>query len=87
MDVLCQFQADVLGVTVRRPANTETTALGAASLAGIAEGVWGSPEHAAGAWREAAAFAPRPLPRADQRRAQWHRGVDRARAWADPTSP
>ena len=43
MDVLCQFQADVLDVTVRRPVATETTALGAAYLAGIAEGVWASP--------------------------------------------
>ena len=63
MDVLCQFQADVLGVTVRRPANPETTVLGAASLAGIAEGVWASPAEAAAAWREEAAFLPAPLPR------------------------
>jgi glycerol kinase len=84
MDVLCQFQADVLGVTVRRPVATETTALGAASLAGIAEGVWASPTDAASAWREDAAFLPAPLPRADERRAAWRRGVDRARNWADP---
>jgi glycerol kinase len=83
MDVLCQFQADVLGVTVRRPVATETTALGAASLAGIAEGVWASPAEAASAWREDAAFLPAPLPRADERRADWRRGVDRARNWAD----
>src|SRR5436190_6035871 len=43
MDVLCQFQADVLGVAVRRPAMTETTVLGPAYLAGIAEDVWASP--------------------------------------------
>ena len=43
MDLLCQFQADVLGVPVRRPAVQETTALGAAYLAGLAEGVWASP--------------------------------------------
>jgi glycerol kinase len=84
MDVLCQFQADVLGVTVRRPVATETTVLGAASLAGIAEGVWASPAEAAAAWREDAAFLPAPLPRAHERRADWRRGVDRARNWADP---
>jgi glycerol kinase len=84
MDVLCQFQADVLEVTVRRPVATETTALGAASLAGIAEGVWASPAEAASAWREDAAFLPAPLPRADERRADWRRGVDRARNWVDP---
>ena len=47
MDLLCQLQADLLGVTVRRPAVQETTALGAAYLAGIAEGVWASPAEAA----------------------------------------
>ena len=43
MDLLCQFQADLLGVPVRRAAIQETTALGAAFLAGLAEGVWDSP--------------------------------------------
>jgi glycerol kinase len=83
MDVLCQFQADVLGVTVRRPVARETTALGAALLAGIAEGVWSSPAEAASAWQEDAAFLPGPLPDRDRRRAEWHRGVDRARHWVD----
>jgi glycerol kinase len=81
MDVLCQFQADVLGVTVRRPVVRETTALGAAMLAGIAEGVWASTDDAARAWQEDAAFAPHPLPGFDARRAQWRRAVDRARDW------
>ena len=83
MDLLCQFQADVLGVPVRRPADPETTVLGAASLAGIAEGVWDSPADAAAAWQEEAAFEPRPLPHADARRAQWRKAVDRSRAWAE----
>jgi glycerol kinase len=87
MDLLCQFQADVLGVTVRRPVVTETTVLGAAYLAGIAAGVWGSPAELASAWREEAAFEPVPLPRAEQRRAEWHRAVDRSRAWIDPDVP
>jgi glycerol kinase len=85
MDVLCQFQADVLGVPVRRPANLETTVLGAASLAGIAEGVWPSPAEAAAAWHEDAAFSPQPLPHAARRRADWRKALDRSRAWADPT--
>jgi glycerol kinase len=83
MDVLCQFQADVLGVTVRRPAVQETTVLGAAYLAGLAAGVWSSPDEAAAAWHEEAAFAPRPFPDVAARRAQWHRGVERSRNWAD----
>jgi glycerol kinase len=84
MDVLCQFQADVLGVTVRRPVVTETTVLGAAYLAGIAEGVWETPADLATAWHEDAAFDPAPLPRAAQRRGDWRRAVERTRGWADP---
>jgi glycerol kinase len=83
MDVLCQFQADLLGVTVRRPAVQETTVLGAAYLAGLAAGVWSSPDEAAAAWHEEAAFVPRPFPDLPARRAQWHRGVERSRNWAD----
>jgi glycerol kinase len=84
MDLLCQLQADVLGVPVRRPANAETTVLGAASLAGIAEGVWATPAEAAAAWREEAAFTPQPLLDGDRRRAQWRKAVERSMAWADP---
>jgi glycerol kinase len=82
MDVLCQFQADVLGVTVRRPVVRETTALGAALLAGLAVGVWASTEEAARAWQEDESFAPRAVPRYDARRELWRRAVDRARDWA-----
>jgi glycerol kinase len=87
MDVLCQMQADVLGVTVRRPEIPETTALGAAYLAGIAEGVWSSPADAAGAWRADASFTP--SMDADvlaAGRAQWTRAVERARGWARDTT-
>ncbi|MFM7060706.1 MAG: glycerol kinase GlpK [Actinomycetes bacterium] len=82
MDLLCQFQADLLGVTVRRPAEQGTTALGAAYLAGIAEGVWGSPAEAAAAWREERAF--RPSMDAEEvtgRLATWARAVERSRDW------
>jgi glycerol kinase len=83
MDVLCQFQADVLGVTVRRAAIQETTALGAAFLAGIAEGVWASPDEVNARWSADAAFAPTMTD--DERagrRAAWRRAVERSRGWS-----
>jgi glycerol kinase len=84
MDVLCQFQADVLGVPVRRPTVKETTALGAAYLAGLAEGVWASPSEAAASWVEESVFEPS-MPADDVARKQdeWHRAVERARGWAN----
>ncbi len=84
MDLLLQLQADQLGVTVRRPVDQETTALGAAYLAGLAEGVWGSLDEIAAAWQEDAEFRPaddRTL--ADAGYQTWLRGVERSRAWAD----
>jgi glycerol kinase len=83
MRLLCQLQADVLGVPVRRPAIQETTALGAAYLAGLAEGVWASPAEAAGAWTEEASFSPSmPAELVDAGLATWHRAVERSRGWA-----
>ena len=58
MDGLCQFQADILGVPVRRAAIQETTALGAAFLAGVAEGVWASAEDVNARWSADASFEP-----------------------------
>jgi len=85
MDLLCQFQADVLGATVRRPTVRETTALGAAYLAGIAEGVWASPSDAAASWQEDAAFTPTMDAGEVERRAvEWGRGVERSLGWARP---
>jgi glycerol kinase len=83
MDILCQFQADVLGVTVRRAAIQETTALGAAFLAGIAEGVWASPAEVNARWSADASFAPamQPNERAS-RSAAWQRAVERSRDWS-----
>jgi glycerol kinase len=82
MDVLCQFQADVLGVTVRRAAIQETTALGAAFLAGVAEGVWSSPEEVNAQWTADASFAPAMsgAERADRLQV-WRRAVERSRDW------
>jgi glycerol kinase len=79
---LMQFQADVLGVPVSVPEISETTALGAAYLAGIATGVWG-PDEVVRRWREAARYEP--AMSADEREsllAGWGRAVERARGWA-----
>lgn len=83
MDLLCRFQADQLGVRVQRPIDHETTALGAAYLAGLAEGVWASVEEVGRQWGLEADFEPaadRTI--ADDLHAQWLRAVDRSRNWA-----
>ena len=73
---LCQFLADILGVTVERPQNLETTALGAAFLAGLATGVWSNLEELAGIWRRRDKFEPS---MAEKRRndllAGWRRAI------------
>jgi glycerol kinase len=79
---LMQFQADVLGVPVVVPEIAETTALGAAYLAGIASARW-SAEQVAEMWREADRYEPRM--RSDEREgllAEWHRALERSRGWA-----
>jgi glycerol kinase len=82
-DWLMEFQADVLGIPVRRPAMVETTALGAAGLAGLATGVWEDGTEFLGALGEASVFSPR-LSKADREPllAGWRRAVGSARAWA-----
>jgi glycerol kinase len=83
MDVLLQFQADQLQVAVARPVNQETTALGAAYLAGLAEGVWSSLDDVTEAWQLDAQFEPQATTEeADARHHQWRRAVERARGWA-----
>jgi len=85
MDLLCQLQADVLRVPVRRPVVQETTALGAAYLAGLAEGTWSGTDEIAGYWHEEAAFRPESdTSDVDARYEQWRRGVERSRGWALP---
>ncbi len=82
MNLLCQLQADQLGVTVQRPVDQETTALGAAFLAGLAEGVWESTDDIAAAWTLDAQFEPAPdRTAADALHAQWLRAVERSRSW------
>jgi glycerol kinase len=83
MDLLLQLQADQIAVPVRRPRDQETTALGAAYLAGLAEGVWPSLEAIAERWQldvEVAPAADRGL--ADGSHAEWLRAVERSRGWA-----
>jgi glycerol kinase len=80
-DLLLQLQADQLGVPVSRPRATETTALGAAFLAGLAEGVWSTVDDIAAAWRLDREFTPeQPAEAADSAHAQWLRAVERSRA-------
>ena len=82
-DLLMQFQADLLGVPVVRPAVTETTALGAAYLAGLAVGFWSSPQEIARQWRVDRRFEPS-VPQSDvaRRKERWREAVTRSRGWA-----
>jgi glycerol kinase len=83
MDLLLQLQADQLQVPVSRPVVQETTAVGAAYLAGLAEGVWPSLDELAKYWQLDVEVAPAADPAAaDARYATWQRAVERARAWA-----
>ena len=86
-DFLCQFQADILGIPVERPVTTESTALGAAYLAGLATGFWKDEEELAAQRKIARTFEPA---MADSLRAGlyegWLRAVDRSRDWANPVS-
>jgi glycerol kinase len=83
MNLLMQMQADQLGVAVRRPKDQETTALGAAFLAGLAEGVWPSLDAIASTWQLDAEFHPVAARSAgDEAHGTWLRAVERARAWA-----
>jgi len=77
-----QLQADLLGVPVQRPAVTETTALGAAYLAGLAVGYWSGLEEITTQWRADAEFTPAmTAERRDVLYAGWQRAVERARGW------
>jgi len=86
MDLLLQMQADVLGVGVSRPQVRETTALGAAYLAGLAEGVWASLDDVEANWQLDAAMEPAPPgdPATEGLQAgyrQWLRAIERTRNW------
>jgi glycerol kinase len=81
-DLLMQFQADILGVPVVRPLVTETTALGAAYLAGLATGFWASPTYLIAKREGDVRFEPQmSATERAERRARWQKAVDRAKAW------
>jgi glycerol kinase len=82
-DLMMQFQADVLGVPVVRPRVTETTALGAAYLAGLAVGFWASPDELRAQRQDDVRFEPKMgAAERDERRARWARAVERAKGWS-----
>jgi glycerol kinase len=86
-DLLMQFQADLLGVPVIRPKVTETTALGAAYLAGLALQFWSSREEIAAQWQAERRFEPAmAAERRDELVSRWARAVEHAKSWAAPAS-
>ena len=82
-DLLLQFQADLLGVPVVRPRMLETTALGAAYLAGLAVGFWRDTSDIARNWQVGRRFEPAmSRERAKELTAGWNKAVARAKGWA-----
>jgi glycerol kinase len=82
-NLLMQFQADLLGVPVVRPKVSETTALGAAYLAGLATGYWKNADDVRSNWQVDRRFEPMmPRARASELRGSWDKAVARAKAWA-----
>ncbi len=81
---LMQFQSDILGVPVDVPAITETTALGAAYLAGLATGFWSGRDEIDAKWKRASSYAPS-MPEDERTRlhGRWQRAVERAKSWAE----
>jgi glycerol kinase len=79
---LMQFQADLLQIPVVRPAVTETTALGAAYLAGLAVGYWKGIDGIARQWQVGKMFEPKmPRSQVDELRSRWNAALVRARDW------
>jgi glycerol kinase len=81
-NLMMQFQADLLGVPVVRPRVTETTALGAAYLAGLAAGFWAGPEELRAKRKDDVRFEPEIGPEErGERRARWQKAVERSKSW------
>ena len=82
--LLLQFQADIMGGRILRPEIRETTALGAALLAGIATGVWAGIDEVKAKWKCDREFTPQ---MGEEKREAllrgWHKAVERARLWAE----
>jgi glycerol kinase len=82
-DFLCQFQADILGIPVERPTTTESTALGAAYLAGLATGFWKNEPELSSQLKIDRRFEPAmDASRREELYAGWQRAVERAKGWA-----
>ncbi|MBL9209460.1 MAG: glycerol kinase GlpK [Opitutaceae bacterium] len=82
---LLQFQADLLGTPVVRPRSVETTALGAAYLAGLAVGYWESRDDITRNWAVDTRFEPRrPMTEMARLRGEWNRALERAKSWVQP---
>jgi glycerol kinase len=83
-DLMMQFQADLLGVPVVRPRVTETTALGAAYLAGLAAGVWPSPQELQSKRQGDVRFEPRmDQEKRNSLRSRWQRAIERSKNWVE----
>ncbi|MCX6382415.1 MAG: glycerol kinase GlpK [Armatimonadetes bacterium] len=83
-NLLLQLQADILGIPVVRPSVTETTALGAGYLAGLAVGFWKDTDEIGGQWSAERVFEPTTTAdERDSRMRGWHRAVERARNWTE----
>jgi glycerol kinase len=81
-NMLMQFQSDLLGVPVVRPRVRETTALGAAYLAGLAVGYWKDRTEIGRFWQAERTYTPAMKPeRAAELRSSWHRAVERSKGW------
>lgn len=84
-DLLMQFQADILGVPVVRPQIVETTALGAAYLAGLSSGFWRDPQEIQTVWQTERRFEPQmDADQVQHRRQRWTMALERAKQWVDP---
>ena len=84
MNLLCQFQADLLGVPVLRPRVAETTALGAGFLAGLGAGVWSSTDELADVWQLDRRFEPQmDVAERDARHARWRQALQHSLGWAE----
>lgn len=84
MELLLQLQADLLDVPVARPRSVESTGLGAATLAGLAEGIWSSLSELSSLWQPGDRREPQSANTSDLMYAAWRRAVERSRGWASP---
>ncbi len=86
-EMLLQFQSDILGIPVVRPQTLETTALGAAYLAGLAVGYWDDQEDIRSQWMIDRKFMPSmDAEHVDELRTGWHKALERSKAWIEPES-